>query len=208
MGPPDTEQRIREAAFRALVRHGYADLTITDIGEELGQNPSIIYHYFDSKDDLLLSMLDVFVEIFIDQQAARPITDAEAALREFVNQILHPDPSRVEERLFAPPPDIERATSRVFVELWAHATWDSDFRDKTTAVENRIRETIVRILEAGIEREQFRSVDPEVTADHVFFLLKQGIHTRTTTNRDEAVDRVQTIVDDILTDISRKSNES
>lgn len=204
MGTSDTEQRIREAAFRALVKHGYADLTITDIGDELGQNPSLIYHYFDSKDDLVLSMLDVFVEIFIDQRAERPITDAEAELREFIDQILHPDPAHVEEVLFDPPSDIETATSRVFVELWAHATWDRDFRRKTTSVEDRIRDTLVRILEAGIEREQFRPVDPELTADHVLFLLKQGIHTRTTTNRDATGDRVRAIIDDVLADISRE----
>lgn len=203
-GHPETEQRIREAAFRALVTHGYADLSIKDIGDELGQNPSLIYHYFDSKDELLLSMLDVFVEIFIGQQAERPITDAETELRRFVSQVLHPEPARVDRVLYAPPPDIEAAISRSFVELWAHATWDSDFRRKTTQVEDRLRETIARTIRAGIEREQFRPVDPELTADHILFLLKQGIHTRTTTNRDGAIDHVQTIVDGVIADISRE----
>ncbi|MFC6766624.1 TetR/AcrR family transcriptional regulator [Natrinema soli] len=205
---PETEQRIREAAFRALVEHGYADLSIKDIGEELGQNPSLIYHYFDSKDDLLLSMLDVFVEIFLEQRTEKAITDAQAELREFVRQILHPKPAQVEQVMFSPPSDIETGVSRIFVELWAHATWDADFRRKTTMVEDRLRETVTRILRAGIELEQFRPIDPELTADHVLFLLKQGIHTRTTTNRDAAVDRVQTIVDGIITDISRESYSS
>jgi AcrR family transcriptional regulator len=202
---PETEQRIREAAFHALVKHGYADLSIKDIGEELGQNPSLIYHYFDSKDDLLLSMLDDFVEIFIGQQAEQPIADAEEELRRFIGQILHPNPAQVEQVMFSPPSDIEKAISRVFVELWAHATWDSDFSRETTQVEDRLRGTIVRIIRAGIELEQFRPVDPELTADHILFLLKQGIHTRTTTNRDTAVEQVQTIVDGIISNISRES---
>lgn len=199
---PETEQRIREAAFRALVKYGYADLSIKDIGDELGQNPSLIYHYFDSKDDLLLSMLDVFVEIFIGQQTEQSITDAEQELRGFIGQILHPKPAHVEQVMFSPPSDIEMATSRVFVELWARAMWNSDFRRKTTQVEDRIRETISRIIRTGIELEQFRSVDPELTADHIFFLLKQGIHTRPTTNRDTAIEQVQTIIDGIIADIS------
>lgn len=202
---PETEQRIREAAFRALVKHGYADLSIKDIGEELSQNPSLIYHYFDSKDDLLLSMLDVFVEIFIGQQSEQPITDAEKELRRIIGQILHPKPAQVEQVMFSPPADIEKAISRVFVELWAHATWDSDFRRETTQVEDRLRETITRIIRAGIDLEQFRPVDPELTADHIFFLLKQGIHTRPTTNRDSSIEQVQTIVDGIIADISRES---
>lgn len=202
---PETEQRIREAAFRALVEHGYADLSIKDIGEELGQNPSLIYHYFDSKDDLLQSMLDVFVEIFVGQQAEQPITDAETELRRFIGQILHPEPAQVEQVMFTPPSDIETAVSRVFVELWAHATWDSDLRRETTQVEDRLRGTITRIIRTGIELEQFRPIDPELTADHILFLLKQGIHTRPTTNRDTAVEQVQTIVDGIIADISRES---
>lgn len=199
-----TEQRIREAAFRALAKHGYAELSIKDIGNELGQNPSLIYHYFNSKDDLLRSMLSVFVEIFIGQQSEQPITDAEEELRRFIGQILHPKPTQVEEVVLSPPSDIEKATSRIFVELWAHATWDSEFRRETTQVENRLREALVRIIRAGIELDQFRSVDPELTADHIFFLLKQGIHTRTTTNRDTAVEQVQTLVDGIIADISRE----
>jgi len=40
-------------------------------------------------------------------------------------------------------------------------------------VEDRLRDTVTRILRAGIELEQFRPVDPELTADHILFLLKQ-----------------------------------
>ncbi|MCO8243497.1 TetR/AcrR family transcriptional regulator [Haladaptatus sp. AB643] len=201
---PETEQRIREAAFRALVEHGYADLSIKDIGNELGQNPSIIYHYYDSKDDLLRSMLDVFVEIFVGQQNEQPITDAEDELRRFVKQILHPTSAQVERAIFSPPSDIETAVSRVYVELWAHATWDDDFRKETTQAEDSLRTMITRILQAGIESGQFQSVDAELTADHICFLIEQGLHTRTTTNRDDAVERVLTIIDGIVADISRE----
>lgn len=202
---PETEQRIREAAFRALVKHGYADLSIKDIGEELGQNPSIIYHYFDSKDDLLLSMLDAFVEIFIGQQSNQPITDAEEELRQVVVQILYPTPTQVEQVMFSPPSDIEKAVSRVYVELWAHATWDSDFRRETTQVEDRLRTAITRIIRTGIKTDQFRPVDAEMIADHILLLLKQGLHTRTTTNRDNAVERVQTIIDGVIADLSHEN---
>ncbi|WP_423746901.1 TetR/AcrR family transcriptional regulator (plasmid) [Haladaptatus sp. SPP-AMP-3] len=201
---PETEQRIREAAFRALAEHGYADLSIKDIGDELGQNPSIIYHYYDSKDDLLLSMLDVFVDIFVGQQDDHPITDAEDELRRFVEQILHPTSEQVERVMFSPPSDIETAVSRVYVELWAHATWDDNFRKETTQAEDSLRTAIARILRAGIEDGQFRSVDAELTADHICFLIQQGLHTRSTTNRDDAAERVLTMIDGIVADISRK----
>ncbi|MXR20050.1 TetR/AcrR family transcriptional regulator [Halobacterium bonnevillei] len=199
---PDTEQRIREAAFRALVEHGYADLSIKDIGDELEQNPSLIYHYFDSKDDLLLSMLEEFVEQFVDWQAERTAPDAEAELRQFVSQILHPDPSSVEEMTAALPHDIETANARMFVELWAHATWDGDFRRKTTEVDARLQATIAGIVQSGIGSGQFRTVDAELTADHLLFLVKQGLHTRATTNREDSVERTQELVDEVIEDLS------
>ena len=197
----ETEQRIREAAFRALAEHGYTDLTLTDIGDELGQNPSLIYHYFGSKDELLLSMLDVFVELFVGERIGKPIDDPEADLRTFVSQLLHPDPRQIEQVLESPSIDIETAMSRVFVELWAHATWDDEFRTETTAIEARVHETVAQILRVGVERGTFAAVDPELTADHIFFLVKQGIHTRTTTDSETATDRVERITNGIIDDI-------
>lgn len=203
---PEMEQRIREAAFRALVKHGYADLSLTDIGEELGQNPSIIYHYFDNKDDLLLSMIDVFVDIFIDKQEKQPTTDAEEELRTIIDRILHPNPDHVRKVMSSPPENIETAVSRVFVELWAHAIWDGNFRTEITQVENSLREMLTRTLRAGIERGEFQSVDPELTADHILYLLKQGLHTHATTNR-AAIDRVHTLVIQIVDELSIENSE-
>lgn len=64
---------------------------------------------------------------------------------------------------------------------------------------------IAQTVRVGVELEQFRPVDPELTADHILFLLMQGLHARTTTNQDTAVERVQTIIDDVIEDIAQES---
>lgn len=150
-------------------------------------------------------MLDVFIEIFVRQRTEQPITDAEAELNRFISQVLHPTSAQVERVMRSPPSDIETAVSRVYVELWAHATWDSNFRNETTRVEERLKTAITRLIRTGIENDRFRSVNAELTADHVFFLLKQGIHTRTTTNRDNATERVRTLIDEVIQDISHST---
>ncbi|QLH84920.1 TetR/AcrR family transcriptional regulator [Halosimplex pelagicum] len=195
----ETEHRIREAAFRALVKHGYADLSLTDIGNELGQNPSIIYHYYDSKDDLLFSMLETFVDIFVDGRGDRPITDPEQELREMVDHVLQTEDKN--DILPDSSTDMRTAISRMFVELWTHAIWDDDFRRETTEIELRLKEIFTKTIRAGIERDQFRPVNPERTADHILFLLKQGIYTRVTTNRDDATERVHSIIDELIDDL-------
>jgi AcrR family transcriptional regulator len=200
----DTEKRIREAAFRALAARGYADLSIDDIGEELGQNPAIIYHYFDSKDDLLLAMLERFVDIAVGQVADGQICDAQADIETFVANVLHPPQTEAEQVMVSPPEDIESATARVHAELWAQAMWNDDFREEMTRVQSEMRGALARIIEIGIEDGQLRPVDAAQTADHILFLVNQGLHARAATNRDDAVEQVETIIGELIADISRE----
>ncbi|WP_144921007.1 TetR/AcrR family transcriptional regulator [Halorubrum salsamenti] len=62
--PADTRQAILGAAFRALCEHGYADLTISRIGEEFDKSPSLVYHHYDGKDELLVDLLGFLLDGF------------------------------------------------------------------------------------------------------------------------------------------------
>jgi AcrR family transcriptional regulator len=197
--PIATEQQIREAAFHALVEHGYTDLSIKDIGAESDHDPSLIYHYFDSKDDLLLSMLDVFVDMFVGEQVQEPITDPEAELRGFTDHLLHPTPAQADRVMASPPAETAVAISRVYVELWAHATWDDQYRRRVTAIENRLQTAITHLIRAGVDTGEFQEVDVEKTAELVLSLVLQRLHTRITTDRTVAVETIANLVDETIT---------
>ena len=62
--PADTREAILGAAFRALCEHGYADLTIQRIGEEFDKSPSLVYHHYDGKDELLVDLLEFLLDGF------------------------------------------------------------------------------------------------------------------------------------------------
>ena len=62
--PAGTRQAILGAAFRALCEHGYADLTISRIGEEFDKSPSLVYHHYDGKDELLVDLLEFLLDGF------------------------------------------------------------------------------------------------------------------------------------------------
>ena len=68
--PTDTRQAILGAAYRALCEHGYADITITRIGEEFDKSPSLVYHHYDGKDDLLLDLLEFLLDGFEESVSA------------------------------------------------------------------------------------------------------------------------------------------
>ncbi|ELZ47303.1 TetR family transcriptional regulator [Halorubrum coriense DSM 10284] len=80
--PSDTRQAILGAAFRALCEHGYANVTIARIGDEFDKSPSLVYHHYDGKDDLLIDLLEFLLDEFEASVAGGPPEDtpeAEAA---------------------------------------------------------------------------------------------------------------------------------
>jgi AcrR family transcriptional regulator len=55
-------QEVFEAAARLFAQRGYSRTSIRDLAEELGLQKSSLYHYFDSKEDLLHRLLDDIME--------------------------------------------------------------------------------------------------------------------------------------------------
>lgn len=57
---PDTQQRILDAARELIYSRSYADVGVAAICEQAGVKKGSFYHFFPSKRDLTLSMLDAF----------------------------------------------------------------------------------------------------------------------------------------------------
>lgn len=54
----DRREQIIEAALRVFARKGFNGSTNKDIAKEAGITPGLIYHYFESKDDLLKAAIE------------------------------------------------------------------------------------------------------------------------------------------------------
>ena len=55
-----TKSRIVSAAWKLFYQNGYENTTIDDIAELSQTSKGTFYHYFDSKDNLLGSLSDLF----------------------------------------------------------------------------------------------------------------------------------------------------
>ncbi|WP_096393262.1 TetR/AcrR family transcriptional regulator [Halorubrum trapanicum] len=77
--PSDTRQAILGAAFRALCEHGYANVTIQRIGDEFDKSPSLVYHHYDGKDDLLIDLLGFLLDEFEASVADGAVADPSGA---------------------------------------------------------------------------------------------------------------------------------
>lgn len=54
----ESTNKILEAAFKLMARNGYESTSISQIASEAGVSKGLMYNYFDSKEDLLKSLIN------------------------------------------------------------------------------------------------------------------------------------------------------
>jgi AcrR family transcriptional regulator len=69
--PTDTRRRIIDAAMHLFWEKGYGTTSIADILSRAGVNSGSLYHFFPGKQDLLIAVLDTYVD-GIDQMLLAP----------------------------------------------------------------------------------------------------------------------------------------
>ena len=203
--PSDTRQAILGAAFRALCEHGYANVTIKRIGDEFDKSPSLVYHHYDGKDELLIDLLEFLLAEFEGSIAGErrpdsggsgaPADASEAfdrSAREQLDAYLTAttDPGSIDDEYA---PDAQFFT--VMTELRAQAASDEAYRDhfdRSDRVLEEYLEALVR--EAAVEvapedgaagptgpAQEAETVDPEeVAATLQTFALGSTFRTTTT----------------------------
>jgi len=63
----NTREEILEATYLSLCEHGYAGLTITKISQNLDKSRSVVYDYYDTKENLLLDLVKHLLGILEDE---------------------------------------------------------------------------------------------------------------------------------------------
>lgn len=151
--PPDVEAEVLEAVKAALADHGYADLTTKRIAAEFDKSESLLYHYYDSKEDLVVAFLESTTDWFAER-----IDDIDAG-----------DPiERLTRLCWLLSSDFDDARYRELylasLEIAAHGPHNDRFREPMAAFEEFILERIAAVIERGIDLGYFREVDPWATA--------------------------------------------
>ncbi|MDO3678282.1 TetR/AcrR family transcriptional regulator [Paenibacillus ehimensis] len=65
----ETKSKLIDAALRTFSRKGFSESTTKDIAKEAGVTDGLIYHYFQSKEDLLWAILDKYTLLHSIRQA-------------------------------------------------------------------------------------------------------------------------------------------
>lgn len=174
--PSDTREAIMAATYVALRTHGYADLTIAKIGQAFEKSKSLLYHHYDSKDELLLEFLEFMLERFEDAVPFELDGTAEEHLDAVLDYVLSA-------------PEGAAGFNRAMSELRAQAAHDPAYRDHFTRSDRFFRERLADLVRSGVEEGVFREVDPEATAAFLHALFVGALLQRATT--DEPTDAVR-----------------
>ena len=73
--PKRRDREVIDAAAKVFYRRGYADASVQDIADELGILKGSLYHYIDTKEDLLFRLLSEThddVHAILDEVAEMP----------------------------------------------------------------------------------------------------------------------------------------
>ncbi|KDS91538.1 transcriptional regulator [Halorubrum saccharovorum] len=169
------EEEIMEATYRALLKHGYADLSISRIADELDKSKAAIYYHYDTKDDLLVAFLDFAVDRFEETIETETGDEPPEDLEHVIEKLLPLQPDEEQRQLQA-----------VLVGLRSQAVTNEVFREQFTQIDERLAATVRSIVERGIDDDTFRDVDPSRVAEHILATVNGAMYGRVTTDRKSA----------------------
>ncbi|WP_222914743.1 TetR/AcrR family transcriptional regulator [Natrinema sp. SYSU A 869] len=173
--PGGTRGAIMSATYTALCKHGYSDLTTQRIGDEFSKSKSLLYHHYDSKDDLLLDFLEFMLDQTEEQIPAYGEGGADDHIEEIVDQTFG----------FGNTATTTEFTQAV-VELRSQAAHDDDYREYFTRSDQFVRKHVAHTIRSGIEQGVFQEVDPQQTAA-LFQTVLVGTMQLRVTNDDKDV---------------------
>ena len=195
---PETKERILRTAFQLFHEQGFHATGVATIVREAGINPGSLYHFFESKDQLLLNVLEFAIGYLgpavmepVESQTPDPIARIFALLDQYRNGMV-----RHGCRMGCPignlalevsdsNPDARRLIHRNF-ENWASRVedWLAEAGDRLPLDVNRARlaHFILTVMEGGLMQARaandLKPFDESVAVlrDHLNLLLRPAKH--------------------------------
>ncbi len=195
--PQGTREQLLAATYRALRTHGYAELSLQTIGEEFPKSTSLIYHHYESKDELVLDCLDAMLDQ-LENSIANDTENPHAAILAFL------------EMVHAPPENPSYQFMRALTEMRGQASYDPVFAKRFDRADQVMQAQLTTTIEAGVQQGMFETHDPDQTAKHLYTLLTGAVVRRASTEMTDYLDMVQHTAETLLsTDFSTlcKSNQ-
>lgn len=152
-----TEQLILQATYHALLEYGYAELTISRIGEHFTKTNSLIYEYYDSKDELLIELL----QQLLSQLRKLSVNQSEDAHEQLL--------AAVRPRNCINSTDNSLVTATLI--LRAQAPHSTVFRQEFQKLDNAYMMHICKLIELGIEQGVYIDINQREVAEYLYSVM-------------------------------------
>jgi AcrR family transcriptional regulator len=149
--PDQRREQMLQAALEVIVERGYADTRIADVAERAGASPALVIYYFKTKDQLLTEAIryseDSWYEAGTQRMAA--IGTAAGRLEELIAMTCLPED------------DIDPNLWLLWLDLWAQSTRNPGVAAVRQKFDERWREMIRSLVQAGQDAGEFAAVGAE-----------------------------------------------
>lgn len=151
------EQRssqLLNAAQQVFSRKGFHAANISDVATKAGVSQGTVYHYFDSKEELLLAVFTRWETGHLQQEIGQALLAESTAARKLA---------------FIARATTKRVASNVrllqaSVEFWSHIPRNADIRKGFRKMFRQMTNDIASVIQQGIDAGEFRRVDAIVMA--------------------------------------------
>jgi len=161
------KKKIVNAASEILVSEGYEKLSIRKIANKIEYSPGIIYHYFKDKGEVVAAVVEEGYTKIIETLSGIPI-DTENPERTIENSL------RAYINLMLSMPQQFRAVLMNDLETVQEKT---NMLQQGISKDRKSISGLCRLLELGIEKGKFRSLEVELTAQ-IFWTSTYGLISR------------------------------
>jgi len=144
-----------EATYRALCRHGFAEVTMQDIADETDHSKASLHYHYESKEDLFETFLEHLYGEFRATTADPPGETPAEELVGLVRSVLSTD-------------DDSTSFTTAFLEIKAQAPYREGFRERLARFDRHTRERVADLVAEGVAAGEFPAeTDPEAVASFV-----------------------------------------
>jgi AcrR family transcriptional regulator len=178
---------VMEATMQTLASEGYSGFTMRKVAARTDVSKSTLHYRYDTKEGLLAA----FLEFNAAQTAQLFEAVADKPPLERLVAILDSNLDAIEE------PAIEGLLP-AYIEVHANAARTEAFREKIWESEQRYRDELEAIIEAGIAEGVFREVDPAATATLLIAVPDSAGLTQHTLGDENVVERLRTALNELL----------
>jgi AcrR family transcriptional regulator len=144
--PPDTADRILEAACELIAEEGIDEVRIARVAQRAGASTALVHHYFSTREELLEQALVHSFERAGDERFGEDASTAGGRATDVVAAAI---------RDSLPYPGGQRREWVLWVELWLRAVREPDLRPVAARMYKRYRSWLEDVISTGVDNGEF-----------------------------------------------------